>query len=705
MKKILTFALCVASAAAAQAPTFTLNQVLSYPYPLELTAAPNGAAVAWVFNEQGVRNIYEAQAPDWAARKLTRFTVEDGQELGQLSFTPDGKTVVYVRGGDHDSNWPNETPDPTLNPLKPSIEIWAVNVSADSAPRVLTEGDAPVVSPKGDRVAFIRGGQAYVVSLTSGKPAAQLFYARGTTGELVWSPDGSQLAFVSERGDHSFIGLFTNDSTPLRFLAPAASYDFNPRWSPDGKRIAFIRVPGQGGAPEPFLKLTPSPWSIRVVDVATGADHLAWQSPKTLRGSFPETAGNANLAWGAGDVLIFLADLDNWPHLYTVPAAGGAAPTLLTAGNFMVEHVSVSSDHKFIVYSANTGGFAGDDARRHLFRLAVDRTELTALTTGAGIQWTPVITGDMSAVAFISSDVQRPPVPAVYTFGSAQAARLLGADRIPADWPGAQFVVPKAVSWKAADGTLIHGQLFENPAFTGKRPAVVFVHGGPPRQMMLGWHYMDYYSNSYAVNQYLASRGFVVLTVNYRLGIGYGHDFHHPPHAGPAGAAEYQDVLAGGRYLASLPNVDPKRVGIWGGSYGGYLTAMALARNSNVFAVGVDLHGVHDWVSDIRDAYAPPGWRYERGDIDSAKVVGWKSSPVSSMAGWKSPVLLIQGDADGNVRYSQTVDLARRLDAAGVEYELIVFPDDIHGFLLHKNWMTADSATAAYLEKKIGTTH
>ncbi len=538
--------------------------------PLELTAAPSGAAVAWVFNEQGVRNIYEAQAPDWTARKLTRFTARTARSSANSPSRRTASPSSTCAAGTTIRTGPNDPPDPTLDPKKPSVEIWAVNVSADSAPRMLAEGDAPAVSPKGDRVAFIRGGQVYAVSLTSGKPAAQLFYVRGTNGELVWSPDGSQLAFASDRGDHSFIGLFTNDSTPIRFLAPAASYDFNPRWSPDGKRIAYVRMPGQGGPPRSFLKQQPDPWAIRVVDVASGADHLAWQSPKTLHGSFPETAGNANLAWGAGDVLIFLADLDNWPHLYTVPAAGGAAPTLLTAGNFMVEHVSVSSDHKFIVYSANTGGHAGDDARRHLFRLAVDRTELTALTMGAGIQWTPVITGDMSAVAFISSEVRRPPVPAVYTFGSAQGARLLGADRIPADWPGASFVEPKPVSWKAADGTLIHGQLFENPAFTGKRPAVVFVHGGPPRQMMLGWHYMDYYANSYAVNQYLASRGFVVVTVNYRLGVGYGHDFHHPPHAGPAGAAEYQDVLAAGKFAASLPNVDPKRVGIWGGSYGGY---------------------------------------------------------------------------------------------------------------------------------------
>src|SRR5207248_535428 len=157
------------------------------------------------------------------------------------------------------------------------------------------------------------------------------------------------------------------------------------------------------------------------------------------------------------------------------------------------------------------------------------------------------------------------------------SARLLAEDRIPANFPTAQLVTPKKVVFKSPDGMEVHAQLFEQPRGSAKKPAIIFVHGGPPRQMLLGWHYRGYYSNAYAVNQYLASRGFAVLSVNYRLGIGYGHDFHHPPHAGAAGAAEYLDVLAGGRWLAAQPEVDAARVGIWGGSYGGYLTALALA--------------------------------------------------------------------------------------------------------------------------------
>jgi len=327
----------------------------------------------------------------------------------------------------------------------------------------------------------------------------------------------------------------------------------------------------------------------------------------------------------------------------------------------------------------------------------VDRPGPTELTSGEGLEWAPVVTGDGSTVAFISAEAKRPPLVAIMP-STGGTPRLLGADRIPADFPTDALVVPRKVVFRSPDGLTIHGQLFERPG-TGKHPAVVFVHGGPPRQMLLGWHYSEYYANAYATNQYLASRGYVVLSVNYRLGIGYGHDFHHPPHAGAAGAAEYRDVLAGGRYLAALPEVDARRVGIWGGSYGGFLTAMALARNSDVFAAGSDLHGVHDWTSD---RYSNETWRYEKGDLDSARVVAWRSSPVAYVGTWKSPVILIQGDDDRNVRFHQTVDLARRLAAQGVHYEELVIPDEIHDFLRFRSWVTADSATAAFFDKTFG---
>jgi dipeptidyl aminopeptidase/acylaminoacyl peptidase len=204
----------------------------------------------------------------------------------------------------------------------------------------------------------------------------------------------------------------------------------------------------------------------------------------------------------------------------------------------------------------------------------------------------------------------------------------------------------------------------------------------------------------------LASRGFVVLSVNYRLGIGYGHDFNFPARWGPTGASEYQDVVAGARFLQKDSNVAPSRIGIWGGSYGGYLTALALARNSDIFKAGVDFHGVHDWSLDIDN----PVWgftqpkRYQQYDTKALMRTAWLSSPDSAIATWKSPVLLIQGDDDRNVEFHQMVDLVERLRLARVPFEQIVIPNEIHGFLRYASWLEADTATADYLARKLSVT-
>ena len=147
--------------------------------------------------------------------------------------------------------------------------------------------------------------------------------------------------------------------------------------------------------------------------------------------------------------------------------------------------------------------------------------------------------------------------------------------------------------------------------------------------------------------------------------------------------------------------VAPERIGIWGGSYGGLLTALALARNSDVFKAGVDLHGVHDWSRVFAEQAGYPLPRFERGDWEQAVKLAFESSPDADVSRWKSPVLLIQGDDDRNVRFSQMVDLVRRLDAQGVEYEEMVLPDEIHGFLRNATWQKVDAATAEFLARKL----
>ncbi|HXQ98201.1 MAG TPA: alpha/beta fold hydrolase, partial [Candidatus Limnocylindrales bacterium] len=235
-----------------------------------------------------------------------------------------------------------------------------------------------------------------------------------------------------------------------------------------------------------------------------------------------------------------------------------------------------------------------------------------------------------------------------------------------------------------------------------KRPAIIFMHGGPPREMLLGWHYMYYYSNSYGMNQYLTSHGYIVFSVNYRGGIGYGRDFRTAPNRGGQGASEYQDIVAGVNYLRSRDDVDIARIGLWGGSYGGYLTAMGLARNSDLFAAGVDLHGVHDWSTQSANNALPPGVTVPPLQLDTpAARLARESSPVASISTWRSPVLLIQGDDDRNVIFTQMIELVPMLRQQGVPFEQIVFPDEVHDFLMWRSWVHAYHAGSDFFDRKL----
>ncbi len=701
----LILSAAVGTPAAGQSASQPVDRFVTFPFPTELVTATTGQRMAWVLEDHGVRNVWAAEGPSWTPRQLTSFTEDDGQALTQLGFTADGRQLVFVRGGDHGSNWPSPggiEPNPTSAITRARVEIWTVPWTGGGG-RMLAPGDEPAPNPAGDQVAYVKDGQVWTVPLAAGGKAEQLFFARGRNGALTWSPDGKTLAFVSNRSGYSLLGLFASGATRIRWLAPATDRVSSPVWSPDGRRIAYLSEPGQGGPPQTLLERHPRPWSLRVVDAASGTASTVWDSPNTLLGSRPRTQGGANLAWAAGDRLVFLANLDDWPHLYSVPVAGGT-PLLLTPGDFMVEFVTMSPDRRSIVYNANTGPDGADDDRRHLFRVPVDAASPVQLTRGTDLEWSPAVTGDGQTVALLTSGPRRPPLPAVLPQGGG-TPKLLGADRLPADFPAADLVVPERVVISSIDGTPIHLQVFK-PAKAGaeKRPAMIYVHGGPPRQMLLGFHYWHYYASDYAVNQYLANQGFVVVSVNYRLGIGYGDHFMNPAHAGAAGASEYQDVLAAAHYLRERPDVDVSRIGIWGGSYGGYLTAMALARNSDLFAAGVDLHGVHDRTAGIGQRFGELALQPEKpADLEQAIMVMWQSSPVADMATWRSPVLLIHGDDDRNVQVSQTVDLVQRLRAQGVRYEELLIPDEIHDFLRYATWVKVSRATTEFLGRELGT--
>jgi dipeptidyl aminopeptidase/acylaminoacyl peptidase len=271
---------------------------------------------------------------------------------------------------------------------------------------------------------------------------------------------------------------------------------------------------------------------------------------------------------------------------------------------------------------------------------------------------------------------------------------LLAPDIAPPGFDSSVLVEPQPVTFPATDGLEIHGQLFLPPGHRSDRryPAVLYFHGGPQSQMVLGYHYhlIDYYQKMYALNQYLAHDGYIVLSVNYRGGTGYGMKFRQAEGTGGRGATEVRDVIGAGRYLRARGDVDSTRIGLWGGSYGGYLTGMGLAVASDMFAAGVDVHGVHSW--DVR---------LSANERDEVRQLARKSSPIGNVETWTSPVLLIHGDDDRNVLFTQSVSLYGQLMKHGVDVEYLVFPNDEHPFLLHANWLRAWEAAVDFFDRKL----
>jgi dipeptidyl aminopeptidase/acylaminoacyl peptidase len=685
---LILLAFLLSGSASAQKP-FSLEQILAAPFPSDLTAAKKSNRIAWVFDQQGKRNIWVAEAPGFAARQITKYNEDDGQELSEVSFASDASVLVYVRGGG--KNAAGQVPNPTSNPAGAEQAVWTVAWSGGD-PKRIDAGHSPDASSRGT-IAYLKDAQIWLSPLDGSEKPQQLV-VRGQNSDPHWSPDGSKLAFVSGRGDHSFIAIYDMAAKTVEFLAPTVDSDSNFVWSLDGKHIAFVRRPAQErDAPQGFFIAPdkPHPWAIWVGEAVTRAAKEIWHSSASPQDSFPymaEDTGGGVLNWVAGNQLVIASEEDGWQHLYALSADGGA-PKLLTPGNCEVEQWSFTPDKKSVLFNSN----CGDVDRRHLWSTAISAGVPVQWTHGDGIEWSPVMLADGQTFAYLASDATHPARAMLSHFG-ASAMPALAAETWPKDFPSDRLVIPQQAIFKSTDGLELHAQLFLPAGLKPgeKHPALIFLHGGPIRQMLLGWHYMYYYSNSYALNQYLASRGYNVLALNYRSGIGYGRAFREAPGRAGRGATEYQDVVAAGKYLQGRSDVDPKRIGLWGGSYGGYLTALGLGRNSDLFAAGVDLHGVHDWPTDNWDGKNIP---------PELTKLAHDSSPVTSVNTWKSPVLFIHGDDDRNVYFTQTVDLVARLREKNVKIEQVIFPDEIHDFLLYRDWLAAYRAASDFFDHNL----
>ena len=657
----------------------------------------------WVANpshypEGGERAVWAARTDGSGAWRLAVITgTQIGGRAGSPELSPDGRYVVFVRDG-------QIFRASTARGAKAAIDTGGVPFIKEWGRQ-----SNPQWSPDGSKLAFVstRENHAFI-GLYDMKSHSVAFLSPSTDidGSPTWSPDGQRIAFIRRPG------------TPFGQQAVVAGSPFGQAAAPGqiagaaaqggagaarasgcpalGSGFGRGGGGGRGGAGNDTIPVaadglcraafaggyTVSFW---VADVATGKAHEFWHNPPLDR-----TFGNINsIAW-AGDNVVFGAQPQNdeWDRYYSVSIANSQPkPVLLTTTDGLINDgvadrtfvtTAVSPDGKTFFYSTN----ATDIEKRHIWAVPTTGGTPKKISTDDGVEVSPTPLASGKSVAVLYFNAAQP--ASIGIVPAAGGETRVVYPTLPKDFPQAAHVTPQIVLTKAPDGLEIHNQLFlpKDMKPGERRPAVVFVHGGPARQMLPAYHYMQFYHWSYAYNQWLQSQGYIVLSVNYRAGVGYGNSFRRAPNTQGRGNSEYQDVLAGAKYLQGRADVDPSRVGIWGLSYGGLLTAEALARNSDVFVAGVDLAGVHIY-----------------GSATDTTSLAFRSSAVGHIDTWKSPVFLQQGDDDRNVDFAQMVGLVDLLRSHNIYYELTVTPDDVHESLLHSRWIDIFSRSSDFLRR------
>lgn len=716
----------------ASAPAFRAVRVTSFMKDdgvdtTQLSISDDGTTVAFTRGHGANRDGWVASPeadPNGVERAIWAATTTGGAawrlaEGQNGTISPDGRYVAYAKDGQiyrvPAAGTAARATD-TDKGLKAYIRIWGTNT-------------APVWSPDSRKIAFVSNRTDHsfiaVFDLTT-KKVTYMSPSVDRDTSPAWAPDSSRIAFIRRPGtpfgqqSQSGVGGLGNPPGPAFNAANqgrggagrgGGGGGGQGRGGRGGDATEGQATPQRPGLTNAFFAggYNTSLW---VADVKTGDAREFWHNAKDDR-----VFNGINAITWRGKHVVFQLEPEEWTRFFAIPvpdqmtdlentgpvaksklfSAGAteapavATPISLTPQDGQIESFSFSGDGSYLYYGTNVV----DTERRHLWRVPVAGGTPEQVTRGEGIEHTPLLLASGKYLAALTADYKRPQsvtiLPAPGEPGQL-ARRSLGEGgrviypTLTKEFPTDAHVMPQDVVLKAPDGLQFHNQLFlPKDLRTGeRRPAIVFVHGGPVRQMLLGYHYMEVYHLFYGVNQWLASQGYVVLSVNYRGGVGYGRSFRTAPNTNARGNSEYQDVLAAGKYLQSRPDVDPKRVGIWGLSYGGLLTAQALARNSDVFAAGVDLAGVHLYGSNL-----------------DPENLAYRSSAISEIANWKSPVFLIHGDDDRNVNFAQTVGLVSLLRAHNIPHEIMVQPDDTHETLLYRRWLPLWERVEVFLNKHL----
>jgi len=492
--------------------------------------------------------------------------------------------------------------------------------------------------------------------------------------ESSYTEDIPARTFVGDAQDHRM--LVVMNLTTGKSVTPEAPTKDRVEWrmakiSDDGA-VAVAAARAESNKDRWLLAISPDEAKTRIVD-ALHDD--AWV--REAGGGFG--SGDGSFAFLPDQKRIwFLSERDGWMHLYTVDAsAPDAKARQLTEGKWEIESVSLSPDRqKFYITSTEV-----HPGERHIYAMPTAggaRTKLTSMTGGSAGDVSP----DDSTFGVIYSASTRP--HEVYLMPNRAGAEAKQVTTTPTDeFRSFKWIDPQLVTYKTRDGVSVYARLFTPEMLGGRRdpaaPAVVFVHGAGYAQN--AHKYWPSYFREYMFHNLLASRGYVVLDPDYRASSGYGRDWRTAIYR-HIGGKDLDDVVDGAKFLVDTQHVNAKYIGVYGGSYGGFITLMAMFTSPDTFAAGAALRPVTDW-SHYNHGYTSNILNEPQQDAEAYR----KSSPISFAAGLKGALLICHGMVDTNVLFQDTVRLVQRLiELRKDNWSVAPFPVENHGFEEDTSW-------------------
>ncbi len=668
----------------------TLDDVLDLQYISQWKWSPSGQEIACIIDDGGLGKlwVYSRTGED-------RKCVTQSADVSSFDWHPDGDEIVFA--GDeclYVAEWTeNEWQTRRLTQTRDKEQV-------------------PRYSPDGSQIAFVRDETLWICSFSGGEQASAaprkgsvIAATMGGDEPILWSPGGRRIAFhFTDPTWAQFVGVCDADGDLLWQSNDRCAVTDALAWLDDDtllmvtyldrSTVAEFRLVDFG---EMTTDDVPRPPHVRLIRV-----DRALGTPGSLRasGAWPEPGG---------DRVLFRSEEDGWAHLYLMDLRDGELRQV-TCGEgedlgYVGDEPAWAPRGRYVCYSSNLGSLG----ERQLWLLDANGGDFWALTGIPGTNVSPSWCPDGSpTLAFVHCDARRSadiwiadlPEDVLEGRGTLtegdQTARITRT--MPDGWSEDLSVVPREITYEGAGGLPITGYLLCPPDFdeSGDRkyPALVWVHGGPVRQMRPGFHPSRPYALFHAFSQYLAHRGYVTLEINFRGGIGYGREFRNALFR-KMGIDDVKDVVEGGRYLKGLPYVDPNRVAVWGLSYGGYMTLTALTKYPEEFAMGVNVAGVYDfvqwthWIQDLKGPWSGNFSVFFDGDPEESPDTYYHGSPCNFIDNLNKPLVSLQGTADKNVDFAQLDRIVKDCLRLEKEHDAHYYPDEVHSFERRESWADA----------------